>query len=132
MPYSCYWLHTVQFAFVATLLTVQYSLPHAMQFAICCRYLLPHDIQLLRVATCRIVCYLMLLSVAACHTVGMCCCILCSHHFVAACRVVATYLLLHAVQLPFVATEVGASICCHRGGCLHLLPHAVELLFCCY
>ena len=120
-------LHTVQFTSVAALRTVQYSLPHAMQFAICCCkchtvcYWLPCAVQLLCVNTCRIVCYLLLLSAATCRTVAMCCCILCSHYSVAACGLVAIYILLHAVHLPFVATGVGASICCRMPDSCYLL-----------
>ena len=103
-------------------------MPYSLLFvaAICCHmsyscYLLPHAIQLLRVNTCRIVCYLLLLSVATCHTVAMCCCILCSHYSVAACGLVAIYILLHAVHLPFVATKVGTSICCRMPYSCYLL-----------
>ena len=67
-------------------------------------YLLPHAVQLLRIATCSIVCYLLLLSFATHHTVAMCYCILCSHYFMAVCCVVAIYLLPDAIQLLFVAT----------------------------
>ena len=128
-------LHTVQFTSVATLRTVQYSLLHAMQFAVqlairCC-YLLPHAVQLLCVNTCRIVCYLLLLSAATCHTVAMCCCILCSHY--SACGLVAIYVLLHAVHLPFAATKVGASISCRMPDSCYLLLaicHSYSQLLC--
>ena len=130
-------LHTVQFTSVAALRTVQYSLPHAMQFAICCCmchtvcYWWPCAIQLLLVLH-----TVQVTSFATLHTVQYSllhamqfaiCCYKC--HTVCYLLLQVPYSLLYS--LLFVAmcriVAIGAA---YRE--VDLLPHSVQFNIRCY